>query len=301
MQIQQIQKRFLLVIAAVAGIAAAMMVKVYLQKREVEMWERLKQQVQQTVKATQQPASPPPLKMGIVLVAKNNLPAQTPITSADIAIKELPENYIQPGAVTSLDQVIGQITSVPVGAGEQILKIKLLPPGNFAKSLSEITPSGKRAVSVQIANISDIISLIQPGNYVDAFALITPPTKADSANKSVYIGQRIEVLAVGNELVPTASSKKSPAVGAVTLALTPQEAILFSFVQEHGKIKLVLRSPEDTKIEPIQPADWDTLLEYIYPATGTTMAGKPQSVEIYRGLKKETVSYSETPFSEEKK
>jgi pilus assembly protein CpaB len=300
MQIQQIQKRFLLIIAAVAGIAAALMIKVYLQKRETEMWERMKQQVQQTVKATQQTAPPPP-KMGIVLVAKNNIPAQTPIAPADIAFKELPENYIQPGAVISLDQVIGQITSVSVGAGEQMLKIKLLPPGNFAKSLSEITPSGKRAVTVQIANISDIIGLLKPGNYVDAFALITLPNMATSANKLVRIGQRIEVLAVGNELVSAPSSKGSPVAGAVTLALTPQEAILFSFIQENGKIKLILRSPEDTKIEPIQSADWNTLLEYIYPATGTTRAGTPQSVEIYRGLKKETVPYSETPFSVERK
>ena len=305
MQIQQVQKRLLLIIAAVAGIAAAMMIKVYLQKREVEMWERMKQQVQQTVKATQQSA-PPPLKMGVVLVAKNNIPAQTPIAPADIAFKELPENYIQPGAVNSLEQVIGQITSGPVNAGEQILKIKLLPPGNIGRSLSEITPAGKRAVAISVANISDIAGLIKPGNYVDVFTIITLPAAGASADKLIPIGQRIEVLAVGSELAATASEsqtgKKGSAVaGPVTLALTPQEAILFSFVQEHGKIKLVLRSPEDTNIEPVKPADWDTLLEYIYPATGTTRAGTPQTVEIYRGLEKQTVPYSETPFSEKKK
>jgi len=308
-QIQQVQRRILLIIAAVAGIAAAMMIKVYLQKREVEMWERMKQQVQQTVKATQQQQpAPPPLKMRVALVAKNNIPAQTPIAPADIAFKELPENYIQPGVADSLEQVIGQITSGPVNAGEQILKIKLLPPGNIGRSLSEITPVGKRAVTISVANISDIAGLIKPGNYVDVFTIITtPPASGASADKLILIGQRIEVLAVGSELAATASEsqtakKGSVATGPVTLALTPREAILFSFVQEHGKIKLVLRSPEDTNMEPVKPADWDTLLEYIYPATGTTGAGTPQvAVEIYRGLEKQTVPYSETPFSEKKK
>lgn len=82
--------------------------------------------------------------------------------------------------------------------------------------------------------------------------------------------------------------------GTVTLALSPQEAVLLSFVQEHGKIKLNLRSSGDTQKESIKPADWDTLLQYLYPTS--VIEGKQAVVEIYRGLKKEIV-----PLTEEEK
>ncbi|MDD5731135.1 MAG: Flp pilus assembly protein CpaB, partial [Candidatus Omnitrophica bacterium] len=248
-------------------------------------------------------AAKPKVTMGVVLVAKREIPVQTPITAEDLTFKQVPMEYIQPGAVTSLEQVIGQIASGPIGAEEQILSTKLLPPGNVGKTLSEITPEGKRAVTVSVDNLSSIASLLKPGDYVDIFALIAlprrtaAPAKEESEPRLISLFQGIQVLAMGNELVTsrnkTKESSASAAAQTVTFALTPQEAALLSFVQEHGKIKLALRSSQDTKIEAVAPADWDTLLNYLSTSQGEKagLEGQPV-VEIYRGLQKEIVPLS---------
>jgi hypothetical protein len=76
----------------------------------------------------------------------------------------------------------------------------------------------------------------------------------------------------------------------ITLALSAQEANLIAFVQEQGKIRLILRSPGDTQVQPVAPASWDTLFRTVMPQAFTQPQEdtKPQKkVEIYRGLQKE--------------
>lgn len=299
MQIQQIQKRLPLIIAVACGIWAIFLLNSYITRRETELREKVKEALRQA-----QPAAPR-VQMAIVLVAGKDIPPQVPITPSDLLIKEIPVEYIQPGAVSTLDEVIGQIVSTPIAAGEQIMKTKLLPPGKIGKSLSEITPAGKRAVNITVDNMASIASLVRPGDHVDVLALIALPEAGVAAAKSpeprlITLFQGVEVLAVGGEFTPSADTQKkeqakavSTAGGAVTLALTPQEAVLLSFVQEHGKIKLALRSSEDTQKETVKPADWDTLLQYLYPSKEGSPQGERPVVEIYRGLNKEVVPLSE--------
>jgi len=310
---QELQKRLPLIIAVACGILAILLLNAYLKKKEEQIFARMKQaQQQQSV----QPIAPPPQQMKPVLVAQKDIPVQVPITPGDIAIKEVPLDYIQPGAANSIDQVIGQIASSPIAAGEQILQTKLMPPGNIGKTLSQITPQGKRAVTVIVDNIAYISNLIQPGDHIDVFAFLTPPsamaslaagspktTEVSSSTSLVPLFQNVEVLAVGDVFVPTnrLEAPKEPTRGlstgntasTVTLALNPQEAVLISFVQDNGRLRLILRSSEDVTKEAIKPADWDTLFQYLYPDKVVDTEGNVPKVEIYHGLRKEIVPLSE--------
>lgn len=305
MQIQpRIRRLFPLIIAIACGIWAVLLLNSYLNNKQAEMRESLLKEVQQKLQAVK-----PQSQTSIVLVAGRDIPLQVPITPKDLLMSEIPVEYIQPGAVTSLDEAIGKIASLPIAAGEQILKSKLLPPGKFGKSLSEITPAGKRAVSVSVDNMASIATLIRPGDYVDVLALIAMPDTTQAAGakspapRLISLFQNVEVLAVGGEITPPSQSSEtakkeqtkiiSAGTGIVTLALSPQEAALLSFVQENGKIKLSLRSLEDTKKESVKPADWDTLFQYLYPSKEGNVQGAPAAVEIYRGLHKETMPLSE--------
>ncbi|MGD9015511.1 MAG: Flp pilus assembly protein CpaB, partial [Candidatus Omnitrophota bacterium] len=254
----------------------------------------------------------------IVLLAQQEISPQTQITPEDLLIKEIPVKYIQPGAVTSLAEVIGQITSVPIAPGEQILKTKLLPPVKVGRTLSEITPQGKRAVTILVDTVSSVGGLIKAGNLVDVFASVSPPAGVEWAGIEskmphvIPLFQGVEVLAVGGEMTSysdESSEKRGPRTTAprtgssgsmpVTLALKPQEAILLAFVQDQGKIKLVLRSSDDIQQELVKPADWDTLFKYLYPSQivqehRQEFEGPPTTtVEIYRGLRREVMPLSQ--------
>lgn len=301
-QIQKIQKLLPLIIAVACGVLSILLLNVYLQKREGQIWAKIKQ-IQE-----QQP--PPPPRMGVVLLAKRDIPARTPITLEDLLIKETPVEYIQPGAVTSLDRVVGQIASSPIAAGEQMIITKLLPPPKVGKTIAELTPGGKRAITVAVDNFASIANLVHPGDYVDVHVLIKPPsgtaeaTAEGTAPRLVPLFQGVKVLAVEGEFITKKPEERkiSGAAGTVTLALTPQEAILLSFVQDQGaKIKLVQRSLEDTKVESVKPADWETFFEYLRSKEAMKpklkeqppeAVGPTEYIEIYRGQSKEKILLS---------
>lgn len=309
--IQNLQKKMPLIIAFASGILALALLRVYLQQKENALIRRVEQQIKIQAQQAQQSAVAPAQQMVNVLIAQKDIPAQTPVTEGDLAFREIPVEYIQPGAVTSVGQAVGQITSVPIAAGEQLLRGKLLPPGKSGQSLSEITPEGKRALTITVDRMADVAALFRPGDYVDVLAFITPPPAADGSKvappgpKLVTLSQDVKVLAVGSQLASLpgvspalkAGEPKGASSGTITLALSPQEAVLISFVQEHGKIKLTLRSPEDNKRGSNQLVGWDTLLRYLYPSVPTEEPGAEETVEVYHGLNKEIMPLTITDIT----
>jgi len=216
------------------------------------------------------------------------------------------------------------ITVAPILKGEQITQSKLAWPEEQRKedSLVGKIPIGKRAITISVDNISSLLGMIRPGNYVDVIAMIPVPTKMPDGKQvnqpvAVPLFQNVLVLAVGQQTssasyAPSAEAgrykkeevKATPASASplITLALTPQEANIIAFVQEQSKLRLILRSQTDSRIETISPASWPTVLKYLEnvlpkdPNAKTELSQQPQAteqVEIYRGLNKETVSLKE--------
>ncbi len=301
-----------IVIAAGVSVLALIFIANFFQE-QIKAEQRKQRELEEKLKELNRPK-----QTYTVLVASRNIPEETVISAGDLESKQVPPEAIQPGTVTSASQVIGLISNSKILQGEQISSTKLMKEQVKALTIKELTPPGKRAVSVNIENMSALAGLLQPGDYIDVFAAIAPP--ADSAlyavnfNDSVMetdkkriatlekkiinvpLFQNVLVLAVAGE---TSASKKKEKASAndsiVTLALSPQESAIASFVQEQGKIRLILRSNSDFTVEDLKPAGWDELFRYLYP---DKQLRKPDTVEIYRGLKKEVVPLITT---EEKK
>ena len=65
---------------------------------------------------------------------------------------------------------------------------------------------------------------------------------------------------------------------------------MIAFVQDQGKLRLTLRSAADTKIEQIQPANWDTFFRHVMPYLMKQQDVQPKSyIEVYRGVNKESI------------
>jgi pilus assembly protein CpaB len=312
----EFRKKILIVVAIACGVLAALLGRAYIADKETELKKQMvlvKQREAKELAAKQ-------LNKVSVLVAARNIKPGVPILPEDLTTQEVPEEYLQPGAIKSSFNIIGRVVQVPIIPGEQILIGKLGAPPEKPKILSEITPKGKRAVPVVVDNITSLAGLLQPGDYVDALAIITPPqgsylyalavdntsgvqqsSKNESKLVTLPLFQNVLVLAVGSDMGSASSGSRSDkpkekvkgADNTVTLSLSPQEAALVSFIQEQGKIRLVMRSNSDVSQIQVNPVNWDNLFDYLYPKAKDHGGKPPVTVEIYRGLQKEVIPLSE--------
>ncbi|HNX80714.1 MAG TPA: Flp pilus assembly protein CpaB [Candidatus Omnitrophota bacterium] len=260
-----------------------------------------------------------------VLVAKKSIAKGAMVTPDMIDVSIVPKDYIQPQAVTSADRIAGMMAVMPIEQGDQITLSKLTFPKSSG-ALSDVTPRGKRAISVQVDNMASLSGMIKAGDYVDVIALIAIPL-TDKSGKTVGqpsvipLFQNVLVLAVGRDVGGAAQaarryqkeeSSSAEANAPITLALTSQEASIVAFVQEQGRIRLILRSPSDSEVEPMQITSWDVLFRYLVPPdkqqeqaaaaqaqaeAEATAAQKAQAstgyVEVYRGMNKDKMQLSQ--------
>jgi len=150
------------------------------------------------------------------------------------------------------------------------------------------TPPGKRAITIKIDSLSAVGGLINPGDFIDIIAHLKMPNetalvaskkkkKQSVETVTTVLFQNIQVLAVGvnfnpmGDLPPYEIQQKSKTLN-VTLAVSPEEAGLMSFAQEHGVFQLSLRSPAETEDKVLQEvASWDALSEFVLQHQGTEL------------------------------
>ncbi len=293
-------KRLPLIVGSVVlALAAVLLINVYLQQQS----KNLQMQARRELARMQE-------RLGSILIASKDIPKGASIEASMLETRSIPKEYIQPQAVSFPERIIGMVTLVPISKGEQITLTKLASTKQaFASSLAMATPVGKRAISISVDNIASLLGMVKPGDYVDVIGLIPVPVQTQEGKQATQMAvvplfQNVLVLATGRDLAGALPSEErykkeegstSVSSAMITLALFPQEASLIAFVQEQGKLRLVLRSPADSGIEPVQPASWDTLFQYLMPkgqAQAVQAAPKGREVEIYRGLKKESITVS---------
>lgn len=293
------KQKLILISGVVLGIMAIVMTKMYLDQQRQVLQEKAKAAI-----ANMQS------NQTAVLVAKRDIPQGSVIEPEMFESSIVPNKFVQPQAVTSLDRISGMVSVAPISKGEQISLSKLINEKKASRNLAGVTPSGKRAISIVVDNIASLSGMVNPGDYVDVLAIIPMPIQGQDGqvtNQTAVIPlfQNILVLAVGQNTGGLVSSsgrytKADPSPSSsggnilITLALGPQESNLVAFVQEQGKMRLVMRSPADAKIEPMAPATWDSLFQYIMPQKENVqpVVDTDEYVEVLRGLSKEKVPLS---------
>lgn len=292
------KQKLFLIVGVILAIIAIFMIKLYLDQQKQIAMQQAKGVLDQ-IRSNQI----------TVLVAKADIPPGKVLDPDMLEARVILNRDKEDRAVDSLARIEGMMAAQPIARGEQITLNKLMYVKG-ASGLAESTPPGKRAVTISVDNISSLAGLIKPGDYVDVIATIPVPAMSADGKQTtqpamVPLFQNVLILAVGQDLgTPKSSSvvsryikeDKKEQSSLVTLALNPQEANIIAFVQEQGKIRLVLRSPVDSRPEPIRPVSWDSVFQYLFPQPPVEPAPpeppKP-TVEIYRGSQKETVILAE--------
>jgi len=183
-----------------------------------------------------------------VVVASQDIPAGTRVTEEMLTLKPIASDAVLPGAFLKTDEVVGQVTRVPLVSGEQVIPTKVAATGLAITDvenppLAYVIPEGMRAVSVEVSSVIGASGLIRPGDYVDVILTVQIPgsTSGDAAGGSATrdqmartILQNALVLAVdqnvalpaagGEEGAPPSTddgAKSNAEASTVTLAVSP--------------------------------------------------------------------------------
>lgn len=180
-----------------------------------------------------------------VVVAVLEIPFGRAVQATDLRLMELPPHAIPTGSYTTVESVVGRISTQPIYAGEVIL------PGRVAEhlggsALAAVLKPGMRAISVRVDDVAGVAGFLLPGNQVDVVSSRRHGGTRDITSKTIL--REILVLAVDQN---ASQERDGPViVRAVTLAVTPRQAEqLFEATQE-GKVQLTLRNPLEKEDEP---------------------------------------------------
>lgn len=190
-----------------------------------------------------------------VLVASSDIQANMPITDSMIKTVELSSQAVVAGALTNKADVIGKIAKAEIFAGEQLLSAKLVETGERDSStLAYAIEPGMRAISIAVDETGGVAFMITPGNNVDVIAeLIKTTNTADGSNSTsitytTMVLENVSVLAVDNVFSKEGKvNSDTPTYTTLTLQVTPAQAMKLSAAQYEGQLRVILRSPVDTK------------------------------------------------------
>lgn len=199
-----------------------------------------------------------PQKAVPVVVAVEDVSADTIISPSMLRITTVPESQLLPYAATRLTEVAQKVTTVPVMTGEQFV-VSTLVDKVTAFGLAGIIPAGTRAMTITVDSADAVSGFLQPGDHVDVLATFTQGS--DSVARTIL--QNVTLLAVNTSLMPTPRAQPQgqapgqdragttqpqgaePTTTKVTIAVTPSEAERLVAAQHKGKLKIGLRGLND--------------------------------------------------------
>jgi len=203
-----------------------------------------------------------------VVVAKKDIDELTPINDTHIELKEMPVDFISPGAIKDMNDVIGKVAMAPFVAGESIIQNKIVKPSPLTGLSLQVSP-GKRALTIPIDSMRGVAKLLKPGDRVDLIASILIGTGQNKKKIVKTVMQNVPILATGvkisNELpVLYEKNKRGDEVivknltrdtnfSSITIEASPVEAqnIIYILNDNPKNLFLSLRHPSDTGPIPV--------------------------------------------------
>jgi pilus assembly protein CpaB len=278
-----------------------------------------------------------------IVVAKHDLEPGTEIDAADLVLKAYPTADLPKGVKKDPKELVGRVLVSLATQDLPIAERLLAPPGTSAGIIGQIPP-GMRAVAVEVNASSGVGGLILPNSHVDVIATLRTP----DGEMARTIVSDVVVRAVNGKMSrdrsfeetnPNASStsgyalarereREQNATKTVTLIVTPGDAAKIELAGSNGRLRLVLRSANDTTLakdtpavklndltgapaaqepeKPQGPSAMDKFLAYMAEAAknakpAAAPAPEQLSIPIFRGGKQDTMVFErkggvETPL-----
>lgn len=221
-----------------------------------------------------------------VVVAGHDIPAGTRITEEMVKIKKITSDAVLAEVYRDKGDVVGQVTRVPLVAGEQVIPTKVTATGAAIidvenPPLAYVIPEGKRAVSIKVDSVIGASGLIRPGDFVDVILTLELESQADEEEGTSgsqtrdqiarTILQNVQVLSIDQDVALTAvgegaeggppvgeGSEANPEATSVTLAVSPVHGEVLTVAEACADPRLALALRPFGDSEPVQTRSvWD--------------------------------------------
>ena len=181
-----------------------------------------------------------------VVVARDTIPAHTPINVDMLEVKSVPVDMVHPEAGDDISLFVGGIARSEIIRGEQVLTSRVHTE-DMRATLSYRIDENMRAVSIPVNEVTGVAGYITPGDKVDVLLTMEDEEVNEGAMTTYTLFQNVRVLAIG-ELPREVEDDESRLVGTVTLLVTPEQAEVLAFSYQRGSFHLALRSPSDEAV-----------------------------------------------------
>lgn len=188
--------------------------------------------------------------MRVYTAARNIVPGER-IYERDIKELRVLKQAVNKNAELNKAEIINKMVKERIVEGEQILKDRIVNEDNSIMSFC--IAQGKRAVSIDVKEDTQVANFIQPGDYVDVIATFEENENIVDGQSVLYprttriILQNIQILGIGQDIYPP-EKNQTELPNSVTLAVTAMEAERLIFADEYGRVKLALRPAGDNSI-----------------------------------------------------
>ena len=239
------KRHIVLIIALVAGLAAAVLTRFFIASKEAEMRDREQKLANRYGTIT-------------VLAYIRDTPTGTVLSAADVGKKVVPKVGLRGQAVLleNFQDVIGRRTLVANDAKEVLFWSDIEGGDPSAKGLSADIKNQMRAMSINVSGAAAVSGMVRPNDHVDVIGTFDFPNDEGQLKRgdpvTCTILQNVLVLATGRETAKSHPANLGMAQGysTVTLEVTPREAEMLAFAEQiRGRLILTLRSANDTSSE----------------------------------------------------
>jgi pilus assembly protein CpaB len=183
-----------------------------------------------------------------VVIATAAIDINEPFSEKNIRVDTWPRDKVPPGAVDSLDALQDKFARVRMFNGEPVLADKVMGVDGISGAMK--IPLGYRVVSVKATSETSVSNLVEPGDRVDVVVVIqNPQVQSNAVAKTIL--KAVRVFAVNRDMDRSQDETKSAdSARTVSLLLQPEHVEKLMMAANLGEIRLALRSPDDSRVDP---------------------------------------------------
>ncbi len=232
-----------------------------------------------------------------VLIAKKDIGEMETIDDSMVELREFPSHFVQPNALSSLEDVVGLVALAPIVKGEQVLQTKITRPGPTTGLSLQVSPL-RRALTIPIDEMRGVAKLLKPGDRVDVIAALDVKHGTTQKREVKTIMQDVVILATGvrvvNELPRLFEEisgdnfirniRSATNFNSITIEAKPKDIqdLVYVLSTSPGSLFLSLRHPSDHGMQNLSVSTIEKVLRRTISSRKPAKAGMDWSNLIKR-------------------